>query len=96
MVSVWCNGPGIPWDKLTKIERLAILFRPSSQKDFESDTHVLESVASKFGVCGVQLVELDLSIPDDIYPMMCPVCKTDTNWDIEGFVKTYPQYRSPT
>lgn len=91
MVSVWCRGPGVPWSSLTKLERLAVLFR--NEPD-DSQPSVLQSLTLDFTECGLQLVELDISNPDDIYPYECPVCKTDTNWDIKGFFKTYPQYES--
>lgn len=91
MASLWCRGPAVPWTQLTGTERLAVAFRKEAD---DSRTALLEDLASNFGECGIQYVELDMSNPDDIYPMNCPICKTDMNWDIQGFFKTYPQYKS--
>ena len=74
------------------MERMSILFRKSPE---ETGPGLLEDVSRKFGECGLQLVELDMSEPDDIWPDVCPICKTDTNWDMQGFYKTYPHYKGP-
>ena len=92
-VSIWCRGPGVPWSTLTGPERISIVFRKSAE---EEGRGLLESLALKFGECGLQLVKLDLSDLDDIWPDECSVCGSDTNWDMEGFYKTYPQYKSST
>jgi len=92
-VSIWCRGPAVRWSTLAGIERLAIVFRKNPD---DPNPVLLESIANNFGECGLQLVELDLSDLDDIWPDVCPVCGTDGNWDMEGFYKTYPQYKSST
>ena len=92
MASIWCRGPGVPWSTLTGHERLSIVFRKSAE---EEGRGLLESLALNFGECGLQLVELDMSNPDDIYPTECSICKTDMNWDMQGFYKMYPQYKNP-
>ena len=71
---------------------MSILFRKSPE---ETGPGLLEDVSLKFGECGLQLVELDMSEPDDIWPDKCPICKTDNNWDMQGFYKTYPHYKGP-
>lgn len=91
LASIWCRGPGVPWSTLSGLERIAIVFRKNADDQRQS---ILENMSLNFGECGIQLVELDMSDPDDIWPDLCPVCKTDMNWDIEGFWKTYPQYKS--
>lgn len=91
MVSMWCRGPGVPWKTLTGEERLAIVFRKSAE---ESRPAIFENLALKFGECGLQLVELDMHNLDDIYPNNCSICKTDMNWDMQGFYKMYPQYKN--
>lgn len=90
-VSIWCRGPAVPWSSLTGVERLAIAFRKEPQ---DPNPALLESISTVFGECGIQLVELDMSDPDDIWPSFCPVCGTDVNWDITGFWKNYPQYKN--
>lgn len=89
MVSIWCRGPAVPWSTLKGEERLAIVFRKSAE---ETRPAIFENLALKFGECGLQLVELDMSDPDDIYPSDCPICEADTCWDMQGFYKMYPQY----
>ena len=92
MASIWCRGPKVPWSTLTGHERLSIVFRKSAEEEGRS---LLESLALNVGECGLQFVELDMSEPDDIWPDNCPICKTDVNWDMQGFYKTYPQYKGP-
>lgn len=92
MASIWCRGPGIPWSTLAPEERISIIFRKNADDKRPS---IFENVALKFGECGLQLVELDMSELDDIWPDVCPVCKTDMNWDMQGFYKTYPHYKGP-
>lgn len=92
MASIWCRGPGVFWSTLTPMERMSILFRKSPE---EEGVSLLAELSLSFGECGIQLVELDMSEPDDIWPDKCPICKTDTNWDMDGFYKTYPHYKSP-
>lgn len=89
IVSVWCRGPGVDWLSLTPTERLAIVLR--NEPD-DSRPALFEDLISRFSECGVQSVELDMHNPQDIYPFSCPVCKTDMNFDMKGFYKTYPQY----
>jgi hypothetical protein len=89
MISIWCRGPGVPWSTLKGEERLAIVFRKSAE---ETRPAIFEDLAAKFGECGIQLVELDMHDLDDIYPTSCSICKTDMNWDMDGFYKMYPQY----
>lgn len=90
MVSMWCRGPAVPWKELTGEERLAITFRKSPE---ENRYAIFENLAAGFGECGLQLVKLDMSDPDDIYPNNCSICNTDMNWDMQGFYKMYPQYK---
>ena len=92
MASIWCRGPAVVWSTLTSMERMSILFRKSAE---DTRPGLLEGISSNFGECGLQLVELDMSEPDDIWPDKCPICKTDNNWDMQGFYKTYPQYKGP-
>lgn len=92
MASIWCRGPGVLWSTLDSMERMSILFRKSAE---DPRPGLLEKIAVSFGECGLQLVELDMSEPDDIWPDVCPICKTDTNWDMQGFYKTYPHYKGP-
>ena len=92
MASIWCRGPGVPNKDLTTGQRLGIMFRKSGE---EAGPSLFESQITDLKECGVQLVELDMSNLDDIWPDLCPVCKTDTFWDMDGFYKTYPQYKSP-
>ena len=91
MISIWCRGPGVPWSTLTGEERLSIVFRKSAE---ENRYAIFEDLAARFGECGLQLVELDMHDLDDIYPTECSICKTDMNWDMDGFYKMYPQYKS--
>ena len=90
MVSMWCRGPGVPWKSLTGEERLSVVFRKSAE---ENRFAIFENLSLKFGECGLQLVELDMHDPDDIYPNECSICKTDMCWDMDGFYKMYPQYK---
>lgn len=92
MASIWCRGPGVPWSTLDGVERLAIVFRKNAD---DTRSSILENEALKFGECGLQLVQLDMSDVDDIWPDVCSICKTDMNWDMDGFYKTYPQYKGP-
>ena len=90
-VSVWCRGPAVSWSTLSKMEKLAILTR--NRPDDVSDP--LSLISSRFSECGPQLVELDLSVPDDVYPLDCPVCGTDTNFDMNLFYKDHPGLKPP-
>jgi hypothetical protein len=54
---------------------------------------ILADVVIGFGECGPQVVELNMSNLDDIYPNYCLVCDTDMNWDMKAFYEMYPQYR---
>lgn len=92
MASIWCRGPGVPWSTLLPEERMSIIFRKEPDDNRQA---IFQSLASAFGECGLQLIELDMSEPDDIWPDKCPVCKTDNNWDMQGFYKTYPHYKGP-
>lgn len=91
MASIWCRGPGVPNKILTPVQRLGVLFRKNAD---EPGNALFASAIPHLGECGIQLVELDMSEPDDIWPNLCPVCKTDNFWDMDGFYKTYPQYKS--
>lgn len=68
--SILCNGPGVLWSTLEPTQRLMWLF-------FQS---------GGFTPCGNQLVEIDTSDPDDIWPSRCPVCQTDINLDYDDTV----------
>jgi hypothetical protein len=68
-----------------------VVFRKSAE---ENRFAIFENLSLKFGECGLQLVELDMHDPDDIYPNECSICKTDMCWDMDGFYKMYPQYKN--
>lgn len=63
--SIWCEGPGTDWMQLTPDERLLWFLFKRGP----------------FSMCGPSVVEMDMSNPDDIWPMYCPTCNTDTNWE---------------
>jgi hypothetical protein len=92
--SVWCHGPGVPWSELTPLERMAVFFRSAVDKE-AGNPALLADLASKFEECGPQVVEIDVADPDDVYPGACPVCGTDTNWDIKTFIGMFPEYKAP-
>ena len=94
---IWCSGPASPWSDLTPIQRLAIIFRRGFREDEQRWLKTSESLFSSavvdFGMCGPQTVELDTSEPNDIWPAYCPVCGTDTNWDMDTFWREHPEYK---
>ena len=89
--SVWCRGPAVPWSSLSGVERLSIAFRKSGEQE---GSGIFESISEQFGECGIQLVEIDMSDPNDIFPWECPTCGTDVNWDWDNFKKAYPEFIS--
>jgi len=66
-----------------------MIFRKSAESPHAG---FLESVAANFGECGPQRVKLDTKNLEDVWVDMCPVCGTDSYWDLKGFVKNYPQW----
>jgi hypothetical protein len=92
--SVWCHGPGVPWAELTPIQRMAVFFRSAVDKS-SGNPVLLQEIASEFSECGPQVVEIDVEDSEDVYPSACPVCGTDTNWDIKTFIEMFPEYKAP-
>ena len=71
LMTLECKGPGVPWESLTKNERITwFLFK---ERRSSADAPI----------CGESTVIIDTSIPDDFWPENCPKCKTDLNWSIE-------------
>jgi thiol-disulfide isomerase/thioredoxin len=71
LMTLECKGPGVPWESLTKNERITwFLFKERRSSD-------------DFSICGESTVIIDTSVPDDFWPEYCPKCKTDINWSIE-------------